>query len=41
MERGYLEDQSVDDKRIFTEYGGRRGGWFMCLQTGTGGCSFE
>ena len=25
MERGYLEDRSVDDKRIFKEYGGRRG----------------
>jgi hypothetical protein len=23
MERGYLEDRSVDEKRIFKEYGGR------------------
>jgi hypothetical protein len=24
MERGYLEDLRVDEKRIFKEYGGRR-----------------
>jgi hypothetical protein len=25
MEGGYLENRSVDEKRIFKEYGGRRG----------------